>query len=66
MQITRKVLGHSCTRWKVVALIKVKTSPLRGYPPLVVQKKKKKETNIVIKRIFSITGTGNKIKIEGN
>lgn len=29
-------------------------------------KKKKKETNIVIKRIFSITGTGNEIKIEGN
>lgn len=46
MQITRKVLGHSCTRWKVVALIKVKTSPLREYPPLVVQKK---ITNIVIK-----------------
>lgn len=64
MQITRKVLGHSCTRWKVVALIKVKTSPLRGYPPLV--QKKKKETNIVIKRIFSITDTGNEIKIEGN
>ena len=43
MQITRKVLGHSCTRWKVVAKIKEKTSPLRGYPPLVVQKKKEKK-----------------------
>lgn len=62
MQITRKVLGHSCTRWKVVALIKVKTSPLREYPPLVVQKKNNKYRY----QAFSITGTGNEIKIEGN